>query len=72
MYNEPAKVVFADTRQKRNFGIKFASPFNVGSFHVVDGLPPDITHDLREGIVPFGFALVLQHLFQKVIPMFRN
>lgn len=26
---------------------------NLKHFHVVDGFPPDILHDLLEGIVPF-------------------
>ena len=28
-------------------------------FHVIDGLPPDVCHDLLEGIVPYEIALCL-------------
>ena len=31
----------------------------------VDGLPPDIMHDLLEGVVTFEMALVLKHLLKK-------
>ena len=44
-----------------SFGIRCKSSFISGSFHVVDGLPPDIMHDLLEGVVPFEMALVLQY-----------
>jgi hypothetical protein len=43
----------------------FESPFNNGTFLVVDRLPPDIMHDLLEGAVPFKIALVLQQLTTK-------
>lgn len=34
-------------------------------FHVVNGFPPDILHDLLEGIVPFELALCLKALMAK-------
>jgi len=47
------------------FGVKYKSPFISGSFHVVEGLPPDIMHDLLEGVIPFELALVLKVLIAK-------
>jgi hypothetical protein len=48
-----------------DFGIRYQSPFNNGTFLVVDRLPPDIMRDLLEGVVPFEMALVLQQLIAK-------
>ena len=47
------------------FGIRRKSTFISGSFHVVDGLPPDIMHDLLEGVVPFEMSLVLKYCISK-------
>lgn len=41
-------------------GVKFDSPLNeLPGFHVQEGLPPDIMHDIFEGIVPYGIKLRL-------------
>ena len=61
-YNEQVAIVALDSSQKTTFGIRYESPFNQGTFHVIDRLPPDIMHDMLEGIVPFEMALVLQQL----------
>ena len=44
------------------YGIRYRSPFNSESYHVVDGLPPDIMHDMLEGVIPFELTLVLRTL----------
>jgi len=52
-------------RELSCFGIRTRSSFISGSFHVIDGLPPDIMHDLLEGVVPFEMALLLKHFVSK-------
>lgn len=49
------------------FGVKRACPFTEGLsyFHVVSGYPPDIAHDLFEGIVPVEIARCLTLLISK-------
>jgi len=49
----------------QRFGIRHRSEFISGSFHVADGLPPDIMHDLLEGVVPYETALVLKVFLSK-------
>ena len=40
------------------------------NFHVLTGYPPDILHDLFEGIVPLEIALCLKVLIEKKISDF--
>lgn len=49
------------------FGVKRACIFteHLTHFHVTRGYPPDIVHDLFEGIVPHELALCLQLLISK-------
>ena len=61
-YRHHVSVVKADERQSLLYGVKRDSPFNHGSFHVTKGLPPDIMHDLLEGVAPYEIALVLHKL----------
>jgi hypothetical protein len=46
------------------YGIRYTSPVISGSFHVVEGLPPGIMHDILEGVVPFEMALVFSKLVE--------
>lgn len=48
-------------------GVKFASPLHgkLKYFHVVFGLPPDVAHDLLEGIVPLELYLCLTRLISR-------
>jgi len=64
-YQEQVNIIKKDPSQKSNFGIRYESVFNQGNFHVVDRLPPDIMHDLLEGVVPVEMALVLHELIGK-------
>jgi hypothetical protein len=64
-YDEQVSVIECDPSQKTNFGIRYKSPFNQGLFHVVDRFPPDIMHDMLEGVVPLEMALVLQNLISQ-------
>jgi len=48
-------------------GVKLCSPLHgkLNHFHVVSGLPPDVAHDLLEGIVPIELHLCLNSLTSK-------
>ena len=63
-YDKQALAVSRDERLATDFGIRHSSVFISGSFHVVNGLPPDIMHDLLEGVVPFELALTLRALIK--------
>ena len=42
-----------DPNEKKPFGLKEECPFNVlQSFHCVRSMPPDLMHDLMEGVIP--------------------
>nr|XP_023651070.1 uncharacterized protein LOC111835233 isoform X1 [Paramormyrops kingsleyae]XP_023651071.1 uncharacterized protein LOC111835233 isoform X1 [Paramormyrops kingsleyae] len=49
------------------YGVKRQCPITdwLNHFHVVSGYPPDVLHDLLEGIVPFELALCLDALIKK-------
>ena len=64
-YEQHARNVESEPNRTSVFGIKYKSPFINGSFHVVEGLPPDIMHDLLEGLVPYELALILKVLIGK-------
>ena len=66
-YEQHAHNVESEPNRNSAFGVKYKSPFICGSFHVVEGLPPDIMHDLLEGVVPYEVALVLKVLIAKNI-----
>lgn len=61
-YDEQVKLVTHNNYFKRIYGIKQNSALNeIPYFHVVKCLPPDIAHDLFEGVVPHVINIVLQH-----------
>lgn len=49
------------------FGVKFDCVFHkyLKTFHATTSLPPDISHDLLEGIVPFELALCMRTFIPK-------
>lgn len=48
------------------YGINMESILNSSNyFHVVDGLPPDIMHDVLEGALPYEIKLMLSHLLHQ-------
>lgn len=59
--------VLEDRKTLSQHGVKGRCPLNdhLTHFHVVDGFPPDILHDLLEGILPAELALCLQDLIAK-------
>jgi len=64
-YDQHASVLATNPGQLSCFGIRFTSSFISGSFLVIDGLPPDIMHDLLEGVVPFEMSLILKYCISK-------
>jgi len=49
------------------YGIRHDSIFHkfLSHFHATTGFPPDVSHDLLEGIVPFEVALCIGHFIEK-------
>lgn len=59
-YDEHVKLIEADENLKTTYGVRKNSPFNqLQYFHVSEGLPPDIAHDLFEGVCPIIMGKVL-------------
>lgn len=56
-----------DPALSRTYGVKRACPLteNLEHFHAVTGYPPDILHDILEGIVPTELSLCLKDLIDK-------
>lgn len=53
MYDQQAQLVSANPGLSGTYGIKFNSVLNeLQYYHVTNGLPPDIAHDLFEGVIP--------------------
>lgn len=59
--------VSQDSTKAKEYGVKGSCPLSesLQHFHVVDGYPPDMLHDLLEGIVPIELALCLKALISK-------
>lgn len=64
-YDQHVSAMHQNGSESSCFGIRRKSSFISGSFHVADGLPPDIMHDLLEGVVPFEMSLVIKHCVSK-------
>lgn len=61
-YNSSSSLIAASNSNSVD-GVKLDSPLNeLPGFHVQEGLPPDIMHDLFEGIVPYEIKLILSNL----------
>ena len=62
-YEQQADAVMQEPSLSKTYGIKGRSPLNsLSHFHVVDGLPPDIMHDLFEsGVVTTLLERVVSH-----------
>lgn len=63
-HDQQVKNVQQDPSLAPQFGVKRSCPLtdSLEHFHVVDGYPPDLMHDLLEGIVPGELALCLKVL----------
>ena len=60
------QMVKEGTAQSSTFGVKDDTPLNtLQYYHITNGLPPDVAHDLLEGIVPYELALALCSFTEK-------
>lgn len=59
--------VLEDSTMSQEYGVKgnCSLTLSLEHFHVVDGYPPDLLHDLLEGVVPLELALCLKGLISK-------
>ncbi len=66
-HDRQVQEVMEDPELSRTYGVKQECPLtaNLEHFHVVRGYPPDLMHDLLEGIVPVELSLCLSHLISK-------
>ena len=61
MYDQHAAMVSTDPESASVYGVKAQSELNNSKyFHVVDGLPSDIMHDILEGVLPLHFKVMLR------------
>ena len=66
MHNQHLSLVNIDSKYVSAYGLKFESPLNsLNFFHTSAMLPPDIMHDLFEGVVPFELGLIINNLISK-------
>lgn len=67
-YNAQVSSVSGDSSLCSVYGIKECSPLNkLNHYHVIDGLPSDISHDLFEGLVPEVLEHVIRYCVQNQI-----
>lgn len=60
-YNQQAAFVANDPASASVYGVKKQSILNRSNFfHVVDGLPSDIMHDMLEGVIPLHVKVMLR------------
>ena len=66
-HDRQVQEVNMDPELCQTYGLKRACPLteNLEHFHVVSGYPPDILHDILEGIVPTELSLCLTDLIAK-------
>lgn len=66
-HNQQVEEVRQDTTLSRQYGVKRGCVFSekLEYFHVVQGYPPDILHDLLEGVVPVELSLCIADLISK-------
>lgn len=59
--NKKLYLVSADPASCSVYGVKKSSSLNLSKFfHVVDGLPSDIMHDILEGVIPLHMKVMLR------------
>jgi len=66
-HNRHVQETLQDPNSGRNTGVRSQCPLtaNLEHFHVIGGYPPDILHDVFEGIVPIELSLCLKDLIAK-------
>lgn len=69
IHDKQVQDVSQDSTKAQEYGVKRSCPLtqSLQHFHVVEGFPPDLLHDLLEGIVPLELALCLKALISKGI-----
>lgn len=66
MYDRHANFAATDPESATVYGVKARSELNSSKyFHVVDGLPSDIMHDILEGVLPLHFKVMLKVFLDK-------
>ena len=61
MYDRHAVLVSSDPESASVYGVKRQSALNNSKFfHVVNGLPSDIMHDILEGVLPLHVNVMLR------------
>ncbi|KAK2848117.1 hypothetical protein Q7C36_009799 [Tachysurus vachellii] len=66
-HNRQVQDVLHDPTMAQQYGVKRSCPLSesLEHFHVVNGYPPDLLHDLLEGVVPAELALCLKAVISK-------
>lgn len=66
-HDRHVKEVQLDSTKAQEYGVKGSCPLSesLEHFHVVNGFPPDLLHDLLEGVVPVELAVCLKALMTK-------
>ena len=65
-YDFHANLVSTDATLSKTYGIKGSSVFNRLRYnHIMTMLPPDITHDYCEGVIPLVLQLVLSYFINE-------
>ncbi|KAJ8017622.1 hypothetical protein HOLleu_44835 [Holothuria leucospilota] len=63
VYDQQAEMIQENPALSGTYGVKSKSAFNdLQYFHVASGLPPDIAHDLFEGVIPETICKVVKAL----------
>lgn len=64
-HNQQVQEVKQDPTVAKQYGVKGGCVLTdgLGHFHVVRGYPPDILHDLLEGIVPVELSLCISDMY---------
>ena len=70
IYDYQAARVEEDPETNTIYGINQASPFNkCHGFHAATGLPPDVMHDLLEGVIPLTIKQILRYfVVERILP----
>ena len=68
MYDRHAEMASTDPESATVYGVKARSELNNSKyFHVVDGLPSDIMHDILEGVIPLHLKVMLRKFVEEKI-----
>lgn len=67
MYNQQVQAVQQDPTLAKDYGVKKMCVLteSLSHFHAINGYPPDVLHDLLEGVVPVELSLCLSHLISR-------